>query len=79
MSVPIDVRQVRVNPGSADSMYGEEGMYGGGGEMMSGMGSELMSTDSVRRYDFNVELRGAIALAQKPDATVLGLDTESQE
>jgi len=47
--------------------------------MMSGMGSELMSTDSVRRYDFNVELRGAIALAQKPDATVLGLDTESQE
>ena len=39
MSVPIDVRQVRVNPGSADSMYGEEGMYGGG-EMMSGMGSD---------------------------------------
>ncbi len=78
MSVPIDVRQVRVNPGSTDSMYGEEDMYGGGG-MMSGMGSDIMSTDSVRRYDFNVELRGAIALAQKPDATVLGLDTESQE
>ena len=78
MSVPIDVRQVRVNPGSADSMYGEEGVYGGG-EMMSGMGSDAMSTDGVRRYDFNVELRGAIALAQKPDASVLGLDTESQE
>ena len=78
MSVPIDVRQVRVNPGSADSTYGEEGMYGGG-EMMSGMGSDAMSTDGVRRYDFNVELRGAIALAQKPDASVLGLDTESQE
>jgi hypothetical protein len=77
MLVPIDVRQVRVNPGSADSMYGEEGMNGG--EMMSGMGSDAMSTDSVRRYDFNVELRGAIALAQKPDATVLGLNTESQE
>ena len=76
MSVPIDVRQVRVNPGSADSMYGEEGMYGGGGEMMSGMGS---GADGVRRYDFNVELRGTIALAQKPDATVLGLDAESQE
>jgi hypothetical protein len=53
-------------------------MYGGG-EMMSGMGSDAMSTDGVRRYDFNVELRGAIALAQKPDASVLGLDTESQE
>ena len=77
MLVPIDVRQVRVNPGSADSMYGEEGMNGG--EMMSGMGSDAMSTDGVRRYDFNVELRGAIALAQKPDATVLGLNTESQE
>ena len=78
MSVPIDVRQVRVNPGSADSMYGDEGMYGGG-EMMSGMGPDAMSTDGVRSYDFNVELRGTIALAQKPDATVLGLDTESQE
>ena len=78
MPVPIDVRQVRVNPGSADSMYGEEGMYGGG-EMMSGMGSDEMSADGVRRYDLNVELRGAIALAQKPDATVLGLNTESQE
>ena len=77
MLVPIDVRQVSVNPGSADSMYGEEGMNGG--EMMSGMGSDAMSTDGVRRYDFNVELRGAIALAQKPDASVLGLDTESQE
>ena len=72
MPVPIDVRQVRVNPGSADSMYG-------GGEMMSGMGSDEMSADGVRRYDFNVELRGAIALAQKPDALVLGLNTESQE
>ena len=78
MPVPIDVRQVRVNPGSADSMYGEEGVYGGG-EMMSGMGSDEMSADGVRRYDLNVELRGAIALAQKPDATVLGLNTESQE
>ncbi len=76
MPVPIDVRQVRVNPGSADSTYGEEGMYGG---ESGGMGSEAMSTDGVRRYDLNVELRGAIALAQKPDATVLGLDTESQE
>jgi hypothetical protein len=59
-------------------MYGDEGMYGGG-EMMGGMGPDAMSTDGVRRYDFNVELRGTIALAQKPDATVLGLDTESQE
>ena len=77
MSVPIDVRQVRVNPGSADSMYGDEGMYGGG--MMDGMGFDSMSTDGVRRYDFNVELRGSIAIAQKPSRTDLGLETEAQE
>ncbi len=72
MSVPIDVRQVRVNPGSTDSMYGED-------MMMGGMEPDSMSTDGVRRYDFNVELRGSIAIAQKPSRTVLGLETEAQE
>ena len=72
MSVPIDVRQVRVNPGSTDSMYGED-------MMMGGMEPDSMSTDGVRRYDFNVELRGSIAIAQKPSRTALGLETEAQE
>jgi len=72
MSVPIDVRQVRVNPGSTDSMYGEA-------MMMGGMEPDSMSTDGVRRYDFNVELRGSIAIAQKPSRTALGLETEAQE
>ena len=76
MSVPIDVRQVRVNPGSTDSMYGD--MYGED-MMMGGMEPDSMSTDGVRRYDFNVELRGSIAIAQKPSRTDLGLETEAQE
>ena len=76
MSVPIDVRQVRVNPGSTDSMYGD--MYGED-MMMGGMETDSMSTDGVRRYDFNVELRGSIAIAQKPSRTDLGLETEAQE
>ncbi len=71
MSVPIDVRQVRINPDTTDSMGGE-------GEMMGGMGSGQNSEDGVRRYDLDVELRGSIALSQRPDGTVLGLETEPQ-
>ena len=37
-----------------------------------------MSTDSVQCYDFSIELRSGRGFAQKPDATVLGLDTESR-
>ena len=48
MSVPIDVRQVRVNPGSTDSMYGED--------MMNGMDLGPTTEDGVRRYDLNIEL-----------------------
>ena len=72
MSVPIDVRQVRVNPNTVDLMGGES-------SMMGGMEPETISGDGVRRYDMNIELRGSIALAQKPDGTAVGLDTEPQE
>jgi hypothetical protein len=71
MSVPIDVRQVRINPDATDLMGDEGGMMGG---MASGQGS----TDGVRRYDLDVELRGSIALSQRPDAKALGLETEPQ-
>ena len=71
MPVPIDVRQVRINPDAMDSMSGAEGMMGG---MMSGQDS----TDGVRRYDLDVELRGSIALSQRPNGKTLGLETDPQ-
>ena len=71
MPVPIDVRQVRINPDAMDSMSGDERMMGG---MMSGQDS----TDGVRRYDLDVELRGSIALSQRPDGKTLGLETDPQ-
>ena len=68
MSVPIDVRQVRVNPGSTDSMYGEDMM------MMGWIWSPIRcQTDGVRRYDFNVELRGSIAISTKAQQNRFGL------
>ena len=72
MSVPIDVRQVRVNPNTMDLMGGED-------SMMSGMEPGAVSEDGVRRYDMDIELRGSIALAQKPNGTAVGLDNEAQE
>jgi len=72
MSVPIDVRQIRINP-DAMSFMGDEG------GMMDSMEPGAISEDGVRRYDMDVELRGSIALVQKPDGTVLGLDTGPQE
>ena len=72
MSVPIDVRQIRINP-DAMSFMGDEG------GMMDSMEPGAISEDGVRRYDMDVELRGSIALVQKPDGTVVGLDTGPQE
>ena len=71
MSIPIDVRQVRINPEAMDSMSGE-------GAMMDEMGLGQNREDGVRRYDLDVELRGSIALSQRPDRTALGLETEPQ-
>ncbi len=71
MSVPIDVRQIRINP-DALNLMGYEGE-------MDSMGSGAIPEDGVRRYDMDIELRGSIALAQKPDGAVVGLDTEQRE
>lgn len=66
--VPIDVRQVRINPGAT----------GGGAEinrpMMPQTGRDGSGDGGVRRYDFTVELRGMIALANPPDPAILGID-----
>lgn len=71
MSVPIDVRQVRINPDTMDYLGGE-------GEMMGSMGLGQDSEDGVRRYDLDIELRGSIALSQRPNGTALGLETDPQ-
>ncbi len=66
--VPIDVRQVRINPGAT----------GGGAEINRPMipqpGRDGSGDGGVRRYDFTVELRGMIALANPPDPAILGID-----
>jgi hypothetical protein len=46
--------------------------------MMGSMGLGQDSEDGVRRYDLDIELRGSIALSQRPDGTALGLETDSQ-
>jgi len=75
--VPIDVRQVRINPGSAggqgsggrqrgDETFARKRPDPGGrqrGGRPDGQGDELASP---RRYDVIVELRGSVALATPP-------------
>ena len=70
--VPIDVRQIRINP---EGGLGESGEFGSRGRMPSprSMGMEGADTTS-RKYDLDVELRGSIALATRPDPEYLGLD-----
>ena len=65
--VPIDVRQLRINPENGGELGGMDRPMPAGpmaGDQQSG---------SVRRYDFTVELRGTIALANRPDPAFLGL------
>lgn len=68
--VPIDVRQLRINP--------DGGMLGNdefGGSMPSPRSASLGGEGaSTRKYDLDVELRGTIALATRPDPEYLGLD-----
>ncbi len=77
--IPIDVRQVRINPQDGGVM----GMGGMGGGRFGFPGSDGMMPDSLggsgglRRYDVLVELRGSIALVNPPDPTYLGLDPEA--
>ncbi|MGB8853259.1 MAG: hypothetical protein WCC69_06825 [Pirellulales bacterium] len=61
-NLPVDVREVRINPGA------------GGGAMSGGAapaGGGAVPTQS-RRYDVRVELRGTVALATPPDQAALG-------
>jgi len=62
-AVPIDVRQVRINP---------TGRLGGGGDPLAvgtGLGGEPVGGEDRRRrpHDVTLELRGTVALATEPD------------
>jgi len=56
--LPIDVRQVRINPGSAATRGGGSGRAGQPGD-----------PGVPRRYDVVVELRGSVALATPPGSS----------
>lgn len=65
--VPIDVRQVRVNPGAGGGRPGA----GGPGSFEGVGGNPGDSSGGRRPYDVTVELRGTMALATPPDRKAL--------
>ena len=77
--VPINVRQVRINP--ENSLGAETSnrrmMAGGMGESYGMEGTQ--NGGSYRRYDITVELRGLIALAAPPNREFLGLSDPTTE
>ena len=78
-SVPINVRQVRINPEkSLAAGTSNPRMMGGGMGENFGMGN-IQNGGSYRRYDITVELRGLIALAAPPNREFLGLSDPTTE
>lgn len=70
--VLIDVRQIRINP---EGGLGESDEFGSSGRMPSSRSVGMDGADTTsRKYDLDVELRGSIALATRPDPEYLGLD-----
>jgi hypothetical protein len=68
--IPIDVRQVRINPA---------GLGGGGLGLLAARGGEAAGGGDRRRrpYDVTLELRGTVGLATPPDPTALGTGAET--
>jgi hypothetical protein len=87
--VPIDVRQVRINPGTGGAGMGGPGMGGPGMGMQPpgrrgefegpGMPGGPTVTPGSRPNDVTVELRGTVALATPPDRQALGLEAAADE
>jgi hypothetical protein len=85
--LPVDVRQVRINasggPGAA-GMGSMGGMMGGMMGSSSGMGMDMSSgmpgmpadtaTGAARLYDVQLEVRGTIGLATRPNEQAVGLE-----
>ena len=74
-TVPIDIRQVRINPGQT----GELGSSDRGIPPRGGFREGQVTGEDIRRYDLDVEIRGTIALATKPDPALLGISESSDE
>lgn len=79
--IPIDVRQVRVNP---LNQLGGEGVFGrGGGLTQPGGGEEggLAAPGDRRRrpFDVTLELRGTVGLATPPNPAALGAAAPSED
>lgn len=79
--VPIDVRQVRVNPGAAGAGFGGSGMgmppMGSRGEFDGlGLPGGAGALPGSRPNDVTVEMRGTVALATLPDRRGLGLEAD---
>lgn len=74
--VPIDVRQVRINPpttGLGDDLLGRAGVGPLGAGRPGGGGFEGGAGDRRRRpFDVTLELRGTVGLATPPNPAVLG-------
>ena len=69
-AVPIDVRQVRINP--AQQTGGGGGMGGGFGRGELSAPSPTGDSSGMRPHDIGVELRGTVGLAPQPDKNTIG-------
>ncbi len=80
--VPIDVRQVRINPpttGMGEDLLSRGGSLPGGGRG-SGIGPEGGLGDGRRRpFDVTLELRGTVGLATPPNPAVFGTESDGDE
>jgi len=72
--IPIDVRQVRINPGSGSGSMGFEERPGR--QMPQPAAGELggPAGDRARLHDIDVELRGTIAMATPPNPKIIGIE-----
>lgn len=64
--VPIDVREVRINAGREQA----------GGGAFAGAGMDAKTTG--RRFDVQVELRGTVGLATRPNPAAIGIEPQGQ-
>ncbi|MBM4021047.1 MAG: hypothetical protein FJ284_02175 [Planctomycetes bacterium] len=72
--VPVDVRQVRINPSGPGQQFNESDFgRSGGGLPGGGFGPDGGSAQGQRRpFDVTVELRGTVGLATPPNKNVFG-------
>ena len=88
MEIPIDVRQLRLNPvegrhGAAEGRGRGGGSLRGGGSQRGGgferIGNQGVGMEGGRPYDMTVELRGTVAIAQPPRSQVVAGTPDAAE